>query len=50
MRMMIVAASAAALGLAACNQEEEAPAMDETARMNVARRRKKYLENGPDMR
>ena len=30
MRMMIVAASAAALGLAACNQEEEAPAMDET--------------------
>ena len=30
MRMTIVAASAAVLGLAACNQEEEAPAMDET--------------------
>ena len=30
MRMMIVAASAAVLGLAACSQEEEAPAMDET--------------------
>ena len=30
MRLMIVAASAAVLGLAACNQEEDAPAMDET--------------------
>lgn len=30
MRLMIVAASAAVLGLAACNQQEEAPAMDET--------------------
>lgn len=30
MRLMIIAAGAAVLGLAACNQEEEAPAMDET--------------------
>lgn len=30
MRLMIVAASAAVLGLTACNQQEEAPAMDET--------------------
>ncbi|GAD59996.1 hypothetical protein IWC96_07155 [Brevundimonas sp. BAL450] len=30
MRLMIVAASAAVLGLAACNQEEDTPAMDET--------------------
>jgi len=30
MRLMIVAASAAVLGLAACNQEQETPAMDET--------------------
>ncbi len=30
MRMMIVAASAAVLGLAACNQEEDVPAMDES--------------------
>ena len=30
MRLMIVAASVAVLGLAACNQEEDAPTMDET--------------------
>ncbi len=30
MRMMIVAASAAVLGLAACNQQEDVPAMEET--------------------
>jgi hypothetical protein len=30
MRLMIIAASAAVLGLAACNQEEEAPAMEDS--------------------
>jgi hypothetical protein len=30
MRLMIVAASVAVLGLAACNQEDDAPAMEET--------------------